>query len=357
MRLDNIFKLVIAVGVSEAAGIIGAIFTVSAIPTWYATLAKPALNPPAWIFGPVWTTLYFLMGISLFLIWKRYSLICADRRIARIWKIGIGLFIFQLVLNVFWSIIFFGWHNPGWAFVEIIFLWLVILATIIMFAKTYRSAAWLLAPYIIWVSFAGYLNFSIWQMNSSASTGQVACTQEAKLCPDGSAVGRTGPNCEFDACPTEVGDNIWKTITDSKAGITFQYPVHLLTEYIHTVDWPPKVQVLNEPFSCNETSSETAMTRKTEKRMVDNRVYCITKESEGAAGSIYTNYIYVFPIDAPPSLEGFGRASKTIVFTFILQAVQCANYDEPRKTACEKERSLFDMDGTVDRMARSTVLF
>lgn len=118
-------------------------------------------------------------------------------------KISLGIFIGQLVLNMFWSIIFFGLHSPGGAFVEIIFLWLAILATIIAFAKISKPAAWLLVPYILWVSFAAYLNFSIWQLNASGP-GQVACTQEAKLCPDGSYVGRTGPKCEFAQCP---GDN------------------------------------------------------------------------------------------------------------------------------------------------------
>ncbi|MEK7066372.1 MAG: TspO/MBR family protein, partial [Patescibacteria group bacterium] len=119
-------------------------------------------------------------------------------------KIKISLIIFdtQLVLNVFWSVIFFGLKSPGGAFVEIIFLWLAIFATIILFAKISRSAAWLLVPYIIWVSFAGYLNYSIWQLSITPKMTQ--CTLEAKICPDGSAVGRTGPNCEFSPCPGEI---------------------------------------------------------------------------------------------------------------------------------------------------------
>lgn len=235
--MKNIFKLIFSIAVCELAGIVGSVFTVPAIRSgWYSGLAKPVLNPPAWIFGPVWTALYFLMGISLFLIWKRYSLIRANRRMIKKWKIGISLFIFQLVLNAFWSIIFFGWHNPGGAFVEIIFLWISIIATMIIFAKISRPAAWLLAPYIIWVSFAGYLNFSIWQINYSLNSGQIACTQEAKLCPDGSYVGRNRPKCEFAPCPLQIPDNLWKTINESKTGIKFQYPDHLPTEYIYTVD-------------------------------------------------------------------------------------------------------------------------
>ncbi len=329
--MNNTLKLIIAIVVSELAGIIGSVFTTPSIAGWYAGIVKPALNPPAWVFGPVWTTLFALMGIAAFLVWKKGL----DRRDV---KIALGIFIGQLVLNTLWSIIFFGLHSPGGALVEIVFLWLAILATIIAFYKISRPAAWLLVPYILWVSFAGYLNFSIWQLNPVGS-GQVACTQEAKLCPDGSYVGRTGPKCEFAACPGGNND-LWKTATSN--GITFQYPETLLTTYINTQDWPPQVQVLNEPFICTEAGEETARAGQTMKRMVDDRTYCVTKESEGAAGSVYTNYAYAFP-----------STDKTIIFTFSLRAVQCANYDDPQKTACENERSAFDLDSTVDRMARS----
>jgi len=343
MRINNFFKLVIAIVVSELAGVIGSVFTVSAIPTWYAGLVKPALNPPSWVFGPVWTALYALMGIAAFLIWKNHT--------ATSKNMAYRFFFIQLILNVVWSIIFFYHHNIGGAFIEIIVLWLAILATIIAFAKISKPAAWLLVPYILWVSFAGYLNFSIWQLNPSGS-GQIACTQEAKLCPDGSYVGRTGPKCEFAVCPQPSpeatagkaggSNDLWKTMTDSKTGITFQYPETLLTTYIHTQDWPPQIQVLNEPYACSEAGSETARAGKTEKRLVDNREYCRTSVVEGAAGSIYTQYAYVFPKD-----------NKTIIFTFTTRATQCGNYDEAERKACEGERETFDLDSVVDRMAGS----
>jgi len=162
MKINNILKLVISIGVSLGAGAIGSFFTAPAVQSnWYLELIKPAFNPPSWVFGPVWTTLYILMGISLFLIWKINPSEArpGERRRAVI------LFFIQLVLNVFWSIIFFGLHSLGGAFIEIVFLWLTILATIIAFAKISKSAAWLLAPYILWVSFAVYLNFAIWLLN------------------------------------------------------------------------------------------------------------------------------------------------------------------------------------------------
>jgi tryptophan-rich sensory protein len=157
MKISNPFKLIIAILVAEAAGGIGAIFTTAAIPTWYATLSKPALNPPNWVFGPVWTTLFVLMGIAAFLIWKRGI---DKEKVREALKIFLG----QLSLNVLWSFIFFGLHNPGIAFLEIIFLWLAILATILSFHKISRAAAYLLIPYILWVSFASYLNFAIWRL-------------------------------------------------------------------------------------------------------------------------------------------------------------------------------------------------
>src|SRR3989344_2115659 len=142
MKINNILKLVISIGVSLGAGAIGSFFTAPAVQSnWYLELIKPAFNPPSWVFGPVWTTLYILMGISLFLIWKINPSEArpGERRRAVI------LFFIQLVLNVFWSIIFFGLHSLGGAFIEIVFLWLTILATIIAFAKISKSAAWLLA--------------------------------------------------------------------------------------------------------------------------------------------------------------------------------------------------------------------
>ena len=156
--MKKIYKLIISLLVPQLAGGIGSIFTVGSVNDWYPVLVKPALNPPAWVFGPVWTALFALMGIAAFLVWKKGL----ERRDV---KIALGIFVFQLALNTLWSIIFFGLHSPGGALIEIVFLWLAILATIIAFAKISKPAAWLLAPYILWVSFAAYLNWSIWMLN------------------------------------------------------------------------------------------------------------------------------------------------------------------------------------------------
>ncbi|HEY4514031.1 MAG TPA: TspO/MBR family protein [Candidatus Paceibacterota bacterium] len=158
MSLKNILKLIVAIGVSELAGIIGSIFTAPAIQGWYAGIVKPAINPPSWLFGPVWTILFALMGVAAFLIWRKGL----ERRDV---KIALGIFLGQLILNTLWSVIFFGFESPGGALLEIVFLWLAILATIIAFARISKLAAWLLAPYILWVSFALYLNYTIWVLN------------------------------------------------------------------------------------------------------------------------------------------------------------------------------------------------
>ena len=166
MKINNAFKLIIAIVISELAGVIESLFTISAIPThstgsgqaWYAGLVKPALNPPARIFGPVWTTLYALMGISAFLIWKNGW----EKKEV---KMALGVFGIQLFLNAIWSIIFFGLHSPGWALVDIVLLWLAIVWTIAVFYEISKPTAYLLLPYLLWVSFASYLNYSIWMLN------------------------------------------------------------------------------------------------------------------------------------------------------------------------------------------------
>ncbi len=159
MNQQNIFKLVGSIILCELAGIIGSVFTVSSIPTWYAALTKPALNPPNWIFGPVWTTLYFLMGVALYLIWTSKKGTKLQRNQA-LW-----IFFIQLALNTAWSIIFFGLESPGVALIEILIMWSAIAWTIKLFYPLSKLAAYLLVPYILWVSFATYLTYSIWILN------------------------------------------------------------------------------------------------------------------------------------------------------------------------------------------------
>lgn len=155
MNSREILQVAAAVLICMAAGIIGSAFTSPAIPNWYASLVKPEFTPPSWVFGPVWTTLYFLMGVSLYLIWKR-----KDEA-----KPALAVFSFQLVLNALWSFLFFGLQSPLYGLICIVLLWLAIVATVLLFYRISKTAAYLLVPYLLWVSFAAFLNYSIWTLN------------------------------------------------------------------------------------------------------------------------------------------------------------------------------------------------
>jgi len=191
--MSKALKLIISIFVCQGAGVIGSLFTSPTISTWYATLQKPSFNPPNWIFSPVWILLFLLMGISLYLMWEKGF----ENKKA---KTAFFIFGVQLILNILWSILFFYLQSPLYAFIEIIILWLAILLTIISFYNISKPAAYLLLPYILWVIFAGYLNYSIWQLQIN-DLEPVVCTIDAKLCSDGSYVARIPPKCDFASCP------------------------------------------------------------------------------------------------------------------------------------------------------------
>jgi translocator protein len=152
-KIKLFYSLLITLGVGTIAGVA----TASSISSWYAFLLKPAFNPPNWLFGPVWTLLYILMGISLYLVWKQSP--------SRHRYNAMSLFFIQLFFNFWWSFIFFYFHDIGLALFDIIILWIFILLTIIYFAKHHKTAAALLIPYLAWVSFATILNAAIYQLN------------------------------------------------------------------------------------------------------------------------------------------------------------------------------------------------
>ena len=189
---------------------------------------------------------------------------------------------------------------------------------------------------IILVVLAGIL----WWVIPANNNDTVACTADAMICPDGSSVGRVGPNCEFAPCPQVSGDTTWETTT--QVGMTFRYPKDLGTTYIHTVDWPPAIQIINEELVCTNAGAPETRAGRTEERAVNGRGYCITELAEGAAGSTYTQYVYATV-----------REGNTLIFTFTLRAPQCGNYNDPEKTACEAERTTFNLDGLVDEMMQS----
>lgn len=146
------------VGVCLTAGAIGSLATAPQIPTWYAGLAKPDWNPPSWVFAPVWTSLYILMGFAGWNVWRKVG----ELR----WTSPFGVYWAQLGLNALWSFLFFGMEAPGLAFAEILLLWVMILLTMRVFALYSKAAVWLMLPYLAWVSFAAVLNFTIWRLNS-----------------------------------------------------------------------------------------------------------------------------------------------------------------------------------------------
>ena len=157
MKPTDILKLVASVILCQIAGFLGSLFTTPAIPTWYAALKKPFFTPPNWIFSSVWISLFILMGISLFFVWRRQG--------HPQFKKALTFFFVQLTLNVLWSLAFFGLRLPLLGLMDIILLWIAILLTIQNFLKVSKFAGVLLIPYLLWVGFAALLNFSLWILN------------------------------------------------------------------------------------------------------------------------------------------------------------------------------------------------
>jgi tryptophan-rich sensory protein len=253
------------------------------------------------------------MGIALFLVWKKRGNAFSG---SKDWDVAMVLFFVQLLLNAIWTPIFFGLKSPGFAFAEIAVLWIAIIATLIAFSKVSKGAMLLMIPYFLWVSFAGYLNYSIWQL----SKGPASATQTMTI-------------------PSN-----WLTAIDATSSVSFRYPKDFGTTFLHAFDWPPQIQILNQPYECTEGGSEIMQAGQTQKDTIGGKEYCVTKESEGAAGSIYTNYAYVFPFQ-----------NKTAIMSFTVRFVQCANYDEPSTTKCLDERATFNIDNIMGKVAQSLV--
>ncbi len=198
---------------------------------------------------------------------------------------------------------------------------------------------------IVVVLSAGYFLSKDLKKNSPV---QVACTQDAKICEDGTTVKRVGPNCEFESCPLVVKQeetkpisaSSTKTIFDVSQKISYEYTDNFylennLTEYVVPVQWPPEVSVSAEKYSC-KTGSQTKIVN------INGKNYCVTTQAEGAAGSIYTTYTYKALLN-----------KKVVSINFIVRAPQCANYDDPKKTACEEEKKNFDINAMVAKIFES----
>ena len=157
--LSRTFKIIVMIVTCVVIGAIAGLLTQKGVDTWYTTVQKPTFNPPNWVFAPVWSTLYVMMGIAAGLVWHEM-----DRQRETVRK-GLTFFAIQLALNALWSFIFFGLHNPFLALLEIILLWLMIYETFVQFNKVNKIAGMLLIPYLLWVTFATLLNAAIWWLN------------------------------------------------------------------------------------------------------------------------------------------------------------------------------------------------
>jgi tryptophan-rich sensory protein len=158
MKAIHIGKLLVSLLLPLGIGAVAGMFTAKAIPDWYATLNQPSFNPPNWVFGPVWTTLYILLGISLFLIWKMEA--------GKARNLAILIFMLQMMLNFAWSFFFFYFKTIGLALLDILALWIMILVMLIHFYKLKPMAAYINIPYLLWVSFATVLNAAYYFLNS-----------------------------------------------------------------------------------------------------------------------------------------------------------------------------------------------
>ncbi|MGK7394179.1 MAG: TspO/MBR family protein [Candidatus Cyclobacteriaceae bacterium M3_2C_046] len=158
LKKINYTKLITAILLSQLAGLIGSVFTLSSVNSWYANLEKPAFTPPNWLFGPVWTLLYLLMGIAAYLVWQKKIIHVPVKK-------ALILFLIQLFLNALWSFAFFGLKSPLAGLIVIALLLIFLILTILQFFMISKPAGWLLIPYLLWVSYASALNLSIYILN------------------------------------------------------------------------------------------------------------------------------------------------------------------------------------------------
>lgn len=157
----DVFSLLVWLGIVAIVAIAGGMVTQPGLDEWYESLNKPAFHPPNWIFGPVWTALYVMMAVAAWMVWRRRDE-ASQRRAVHFFA---AIFIIQLVLNILWSVLFFGWRSPMFAFFEICVLWVAVATTVALSFRHNRSAGWLLVPYLGWASFALILNLMIWRAN------------------------------------------------------------------------------------------------------------------------------------------------------------------------------------------------
>ena len=196
---------------------------------------------------------------------------------------------------------------------------------------------------ILFLVLAGTLTGALVVAQRNTGDEKIVCTAEAKLCPDGSYVSRSGSTCDFSPCPSS--NTHFKTFSNLDLGISYKYPERLPTEYVEVVDWPPRIKILNGPLSCNTLVSNNGRAETLGNRTLNGRSYCAAKEVQGAAGSIYTQHAYTTSID-----------DKVVFLTFSLRTPQCDNYEEPKRSTCKNEQSAFSVDDLTDQIVSTLIL-
>ena len=158
MKKGLFIKIIVCLGVTFSAPVIASFVANPGASDWYANLNKPFFNPPGWVFGPVWTVLYILMAVSAGMVWQKGL---GERKV----RAAMGIYLAQLILNAIWTPLFFGLEMPLLAFIDIVLLWAAIIFTILAFLRVSKIAGVLMAPYLVWTTFAAVLNFSLWYLN------------------------------------------------------------------------------------------------------------------------------------------------------------------------------------------------
>lgn len=187
----------------------------------------------------------------------------------------------------------------------------------------------------------GVIALLSWSATTSPFEQDVVCTLEARLCPDGSYVGRTGPNCEFAPCQGGIVSE-WIMTTDEETGAIFSYPDPFPADFIIATNWPPELQIREEPFECIESTSPQAPFVTTFQQEIGDRTFCVTEATEGTAGSVYNEYTYAF-----------ASSGDTVSFAFTLQSVNCSNYSPTEQALCEQEQQGFNLNDIARQMADS----
>lgn len=184
--------------------------------------------------------------------------------------------------------------------------------------------------------------YAAWQQRNSFKS--ITCATDTLVCPDGSLVGRTEPNCSFE-CP-ESNNYLWQSITDEESGISFRFPPKDdFSEFVDPFDWPPRININNEAYTCSNAGKEIESAGRSEERIIEGKIFCVTTKIGAAAGSTYSQYAYVSP-----------QEKGNIVITFSIRTPQCDNYADDKKEICRQEQNSFDVDAIIGKIESTIII-